>query len=121
MAGDWIWIRRARSIPIRAGRIPRAGRKGTLTSTSELNGSLGQCCGRQPPRRDCSATRGIQRRPLTPGKRGQGYKRKGGAEGTAKFREETSKKADSAVNNRIAATHNIGQHACPCKPFFGPR
>ena len=37
-----------------------------------------------------------------------------------KFREETSKKADSAVKDRIAATHNLGQHGCPCKPFFRP-
>jgi hypothetical protein len=28
-------------------------------------------------------------------------------EGTAKFREETSKKADSAVRDRIAAVHNL--------------
>ena len=34
--------------------------------------------------------------------------KKGGAQGAAKFREETSKKADSAVKDRIAATHNVG-------------
>ena len=28
--------------------------------------------------------------------------------GTAKFREETSKKADSAVKDRIAAVHKLG-------------
>jgi hypothetical protein len=28
--------------------------------------------------------------------------------GTAKFREETSKKADSATRGRIAALHNVG-------------
>jgi hypothetical protein len=28
--------------------------------------------------------------------------------GAAKFREETSKKADSAARGRIAATHNVG-------------
>jgi hypothetical protein len=28
--------------------------------------------------------------------------------GAAKFREETSKKANSAVRDRIAATHNLG-------------
>jgi hypothetical protein len=33
-------------------------------------------------------------------------------EGTAKFREETSKKADSAVKDRIAAVHNLGGAAC---------
>jgi hypothetical protein len=33
----------------------------------------------------------------------------GGARGTAKFREETSKKADSAVKDRIAAVHNLAQ------------
>jgi hypothetical protein len=32
----------------------------------------------------------------------------GGACGTAKFREETSKKADSATRGRIAAVHNVG-------------
>ncbi len=37
----------------------------------------------------------------------------GGARGTAKFREETSKKADSAVKDRIAAVHNVTQnHSC---------
>src|SRR5690242_2925126 len=34
---------------------------------------------------------------------------KGGTEGTAEFREETSKKADSAVKDRIAATQQVGQ------------
>jgi hypothetical protein len=38
-------------------------------------------------------------------------------EGTAKFREETSKKADSAAN-RIAATHNLVLGRVACKPFF---
>jgi len=38
--------------------------------------------------------------------------------GTAKFREETSKKADSAITDRIAATHKIGQHDCTCKVYF---
>ena len=28
--------------------------------------------------------------------------------GTAKFREETSKKADSTTKGRIAAVHNLG-------------
>jgi hypothetical protein len=36
-----------------------------------------------------------------------GGKKKGGASGAAKFREETSKKADSAVSDRIAAMHNL--------------
>jgi hypothetical protein len=31
----------------------------------------------------------------------------GGACGAAKFREETSKKADSAAKSRIAAVHNV--------------
>jgi hypothetical protein len=35
------------------------------------------------------------------------WQRKGGAKGAAKFREETSKKADSAVEDRIAAVHNV--------------
>jgi hypothetical protein len=49
----------------------------------------------------------------------------GGARGTAKFREETSKKADSAVKDRIAAVHNLAQghsHASKishCSIVFG--
>jgi hypothetical protein len=39
----------------------------------------------------------------------------GGARGAAKFREETSKKADSAVRDRIAATHNLGRRSFACK------
>jgi hypothetical protein len=35
-----------------------------------------------------------------------------------KFREETSKKADSAVKDRIAATHNLGDRSLVCKQFF---
>jgi hypothetical protein len=35
-------------------------------------------------------------------------KKNGGACGTAKFREETSKKADSATRGRIAAVHKVG-------------
>jgi len=35
--------------------------------------------------------------------------------GAAKFREETSKKADSAVKDRIAATHNLGDRSFVCK------
>ena len=38
--------------------------------------------------------------------------------GTAKFREETSKKADSAVRDRIAAMHNLGDRSFACKRFF---
>jgi hypothetical protein len=37
--------------------------------------------------------------------------------GTAKFREETSKKADSAAN-RIAATHNLVPLHLRCNRFF---
>ena len=37
-----------------------------------------------------------------------GGQKNGGACGTAKFREETSKKADSATRGRIAAVHNVG-------------
>ncbi len=36
----------------------------------------------------------------------------------AKFREETSKKADSAVRDRIAAMHNVGDRLFACKRFF---
>ena len=42
-------------------------------------------------------------------------KRKGGPCGAAKFREETSKKADSAVRDRIAALHNLGAESFVCK------
>jgi hypothetical protein len=38
--------------------------------------------------------------------------------GTAKFREETSKKADSAVKDRIAATHNLGGRPFLSKHFL---
>jgi hypothetical protein len=34
---------------------------------------------------------------------------------TAKFREETSKKADSATRGRIAAVHNVGGRSFACK------
>jgi hypothetical protein len=44
--------------------------------------------------------------------------KKGGARGAAKFREETSKKADSAVKDRIAATHNLGEGSFVCKRYF---
>jgi hypothetical protein len=42
-------------------------------------------------------------------------KKDGGACGTAKFREETSKKADSATMGRIAAMHNVGDQSFVCK------
>jgi hypothetical protein len=35
--------------------------------------------------------------------------------GTAKFREETSKKADSATRGRITAVHNVGGRSFACK------
>jgi hypothetical protein len=38
--------------------------------------------------------------------------------GAAKFREETSKKADSAVKDRIAAMHNLVDRSFVCKRFF---
>ena len=42
----------------------------------------------------------------------------GGPCGAAKFREETSKKADSAAKGRIAATHKVGAQSFVCKRFF---
>jgi hypothetical protein len=45
-------------------------------------------------------------------------KKIGGAFGAAKFREETSKKADSTVTDRIAATHNVGDRWWARKRFF---
>jgi hypothetical protein len=45
-------------------------------------------------------------------------KKIGGACGAAKFREETSKKADSAVRDRIAAMHNVVDRSFACKRFF---
>jgi len=47
------------------------------------------------------------------GRRAQ--QKSGGARGTAKFREETSKKADSATRGRIAAMHNLGGRSFVCK------
>jgi hypothetical protein len=38
--------------------------------------------------------------------------------GTAKFREETSKKADSAAKGRIAAVHNVGDRSFAYKRCF---
>jgi plasmid stabilization system protein ParE len=40
--------------------------------------------------------------------------------GTAKFREETSKKTDTAVRDRVAAMHKVGQHRCSCKAYPVP-
>jgi uncharacterized ParB-like nuclease family protein len=45
-------------------------------------------------------------------------KKNGGACGAAKFREETSKKADSAAMGRIAAMHNLGDRSFACKRYF---
>ena len=45
------------------------------------------------------------------------WQRKGGTEGTAKFREETSKKADSAVSDRIAAMHNLAMPSLESRSF----
>jgi hypothetical protein len=42
----------------------------------------------------------------------------GGPCGAAKFREETSKKADSAARGRIAATHKVGVRSFVCKRYF---
>ena len=49
---------------------------------------------------------------------GAARSKKGGACGTAKFREKTSKKADSATRGRIAAMHNLGDRSLVCKQFF---
>ena len=49
---------------------------------------------------------------------GCGMEKNGGARGAAKFREETSKKADSAVKDRIAAMHNVGERSFVCKRYF---
>src|SRR5580658_8896037 len=38
--------------------------------------------------------------------------------GAAKFREETSKKADSAARGRIAAMHKLGDQSFVCKRYF---
>ena len=51
-------------------------------------------------------------------RRMRGLEKKGGARSAAKFREETSKKADSAVKDRIAATHNLGWGSFVCKRYF---
>jgi len=39
----------------------------------------------------------------------------GGLSGAAKFREETSKKADSTAKGRIAAVHNVAVRSFACK------
>jgi len=45
-------------------------------------------------------------------------KKKAAPEGAAKFREETSKKADSAVDDRIAAMHNVAMARIQFKGHF---
>jgi hypothetical protein len=45
-------------------------------------------------------------------------KKNGDARGTAKFREETSKKADSPVSDRVAAVHNLARAHMERKQFF---
>jgi hypothetical protein len=47
-----------------------------------------------------------------------GGQKNGGACGTAKFREETSKKADSAARGRIAAVHNVGDRIVRLQAIF---
>ena len=41
--------------------------------------------------------------------------------GTAKFREETSKKADSTTKGRIAAVHNVGGQSFVYKRHSAPQ
>jgi hypothetical protein len=53
----------------------------------------------------------------TPGQGDHAEKRRR-PESAAKFREETSKKADSAVRDRIAAMHNVGDRLFARKRFF---
>jgi hypothetical protein len=50
------------------------------------------------------------------GRRAQ--QKSGGACGTAKFREETSKKADSATRGRIAAVHKVAAESFGRKGYF---
>ncbi len=45
-------------------------------------------------------------------------KEKAVPEGTAKFREETSKKADSTVSDRVAAMHNLAVRSFVGKRYF---
>ena len=49
---------------------------------------------------------------------GNGAKKMAAPCGAAKFREETSKKADSAAKDRIAAMHKLGDRSFACKRFF---
>ena len=51
-------------------------------------------------------------------RRGWRHKKKAAHACTAKFREETSKKADSATLRRIAAMHNVGRPAFVRKRNF---
>jgi hypothetical protein len=54
----------------------------------------------------------------TCGSRAMRRAKNGGACGTAKFREETSKKADSAARGRIAAVHNVGDRIVRLQAIF---
>ena len=58
------------------------------------------------------------RRALTEAGQPDAAEKNGGACGAAKFREETSKKADSATRGRIAAMHNLGDRSFACKRYF---
>jgi len=49
------------------------------------------------------------------GVRGRGPRKKAAHSGAAKFREETSKKADSATSGRIAAVQYIRDTSYVCK------
>ena len=48
-------------------------------------------------------------------------KKDGGARGAAKFREETSKKADISVKDRVAARQILANRSFVCKRYFAPQ
>ena len=103
----------------RKRRTPRSDGSSSPTPTYRQNTLPGDCAGRS---RLSSATEDVlaltfgqkvrAARPDVPGSTCGGgamrWAKNGGACGTAKFREETSKKADSATRGRIAAVHNVG-------------
>jgi len=69
-----------------------------------------------------STTAGLKR-PAEARERGDStpYKKRWRCRSTAKFREETSKKADSSVKDRVAAMHKLAKSPPGRKRFFAPQ
>ena len=73
-------------------------------------GFAGDRTGRAWPMNRRHALAGLIRNPARGCRAPRLWKEKAAPKGAAKFREETSKKADSAVSDRIAAMHNVAMH-----------